>query len=86
MAGIISGTIANKMKDMFVAAGWYTANTRWNYRSDAHRDRTRVNNLYKDISNSGEVSSSLLSDIMKMSWAAAWHCANTQVGYHLELR
>ena len=86
MDGILSQRTCDKIKSMFGYAAWHTANTRWNYHSDARRDRRRVNQLYSDIINSGEIGGTLARNIREMGWAAAWHCANTRVGYHNDAR
>lgn len=80
-SGLLSTTTCDNIKWMFWEAGWCTANTRWNSREDAKNDKKRMEERYRSIRDSKEISEDLASTIKEMGWYAAWHCANTRVGY-----
>lgn len=77
----LSAETCDDIKWMFWNAAWHTANTRWNYKKDAKKDKEKVEEHYQNIRRKEELSERLASDLQELGWSAAWYCANTRCGY-----
>lgn len=78
---LLSAETCDNIKWMFWNAAWHTANTRWNYKQDAQKDKERMEEHYQNICRKKELSERLASDLKELGWSAAWYCANTRCGY-----
>ena len=85
---ILPQDAATELKQCAWAAGWYAANIRQGYTSDAASDRENVrrhtNNFKQKMA--GIVSGGTVDDIKQMFMYSSWHTANTRRGYHSDAR
>lgn len=80
--GLLSSKTCDDLKWMFWYAGWYAANKRWKYNTDAGKDEKKVEGYCNAAIESKEISKSLAHNIKEMGVFAGWYCANTRYGYH----
>ena len=85
---ILSRDAANELKDCAWRAGWYAANIRKGYRSDANNDiettKQRANNFKEKMY--GIISAGTVDNIREMFIYSSWHTANTRAGYSSDAR
>ena len=80
---ILPRDAANELKDCAWRAGWYAANTRKGYRSDASSDYSTLTqraNSFKEKMD-GIISAGTVDNIKEMFVYASWHTANTRWRY-----